>query len=306
MRMVDLSKLDLRPLYLFVQVAEAGSFSKAASTLSIGQPVLSREIKQLEERYGVQLLHRDGRGVSLTEAGTHLIARAKELLQGLDQTEHEISAVRGTPSGRVAIGVPPLFGHVLTYDLIRHFRKDFPQISLLFMEGFTTDFLEWLAKGTVDLAVMYKPPAISTLIAEHLFDDRLYLVGAPGALSAFVGSDIAFRQLAGLPLVMAPHPHRLRSSVETAAKEAGIALSIEVEADGTATILDLVRGGIGLTVLPHSLVEEDARAGFYDVRRLTEPAVTPELYVVTSMQRPVTVATKFILAAIRRRFQPRA
>ena len=71
------NKLDLRPLHLFVQVAEAGSFSKAAATLAVGQPALSREIKELEQRYDVQLLHRNGRGVSLTGAGEQLLAHAK-------------------------------------------------------------------------------------------------------------------------------------------------------------------------------------------------------------------------------------
>src|SRR5882724_5158018 len=177
-----MNKLDLRPLHLFVQVAEAGSFSKAAATLSIGQPALSREIKELEQRYDVQLLHRNGRGVSLTDAGEQLLAHAKGLLRGLQQVENELLTVRGTPSGNVSIGVPPLFGNALNFDLIKTVREKYPKISLLFMEGFTTDFLEWLAKGSVDLAVMYNPPSISTLLVEHLRADRLCLVGMPGDL----------------------------------------------------------------------------------------------------------------------------
>src|SRR5262249_34006459 len=152
------NKLDLRPLHLFVQVAEAGSFSKAAATLAVGQPALSRGIKELEQRYDVQLLHRNGRGVSLTDAGEQLLAHAKGLLRGLAQAEHELLTVRGTPSGHVAIGVPPLFGHVLNFGLIKTVRAQHPKIALTFAEGFTTDFLEWLAKGTIHPAVMYNPP----------------------------------------------------------------------------------------------------------------------------------------------------
>lgn len=297
-----MDKLDLRPLYLFVQVAEVGSFSKAAAALSIGQPALSREIKELEQRFDVQLLHRNGRGVSLTDAGEQLMAHAKGLLRGLQQAEHELSAVRGTPSGSVAIGVPPLFGHVLNFDLIRKIHAEYPKVSLLFVEGFTTDFLEWLAKGSIDLAVMYNPPSISTLLAEHLFDDRLCLVGMPGSLEIRPDSDISFKALAELPLVMAPKPHRLRAAADSAAKEANITLKIEVEATGTATILDLVRGRIGYTILPNSLIREDATSGRLHAWPLTEPKITPQMFLVTSMQRPLTAATKIVIDAIRKRF----
>jgi LysR family transcriptional regulator, nitrogen assimilation regulatory protein len=303
--MTSMDRLNLRPLYLFVQVAEAGSFSKAAAALSMGQPVLSREIKELEQRYDVQLLHRNGRGVSLTDAGEQLMAHAKGLLRGLLQAEHELSAVRGTPAGNVAIGVPPLFGHVLNFDLIRTIHNQHPKISLLFVEGFTTDFLEWLAKGSIDLAVIYNPPSLSTLLAEHLLDDRLCLVGMPGSLEYRPGSEIPFSALATLPLVMAPKPHRLRAAADSAAKEANITLKIDVEATGTATILDLVRGRIGYTILPNSLVREDAMEGRLHAWPLADPKITPQLFLVTSMQRPLTAATRSVIDTIRKRFSAR-
>jgi LysR family transcriptional regulator, nitrogen assimilation regulatory protein len=301
-----MDKLDLRPFYLFVRVAEAGSFSKAAAMLSVGQPELSRTIKELEKRYDVQLLHRNGRGVSLTAAGEQLMAHAQGLLRNLMQVDHELSAVRGAPSGNVTIGVPPLFGHVLNFDLIRRMHTEHPKVSLLFMEGFTTDFLEWLAKGSLDMAVMYNPPSISTLLAEHLLDDRLCLVGVPGSLEFQPGSEIAFKTLATLPLVMPPKPHRLRAAVDSAAKEANVALRIDVEATGTATILDLVRGRIGYTILPQSLIAEDAGDERLHAWPLADPKITPRLFLVTSMQRPVTMATKCAIDNVRKIFGARS
>jgi LysR family nitrogen assimilation transcriptional regulator len=301
-----MDKLDLRPFYLFVRVAEAGSFSKAAAMLSVGQPELSRTIKELEKRYDVQLLHRNGRGVSLTAAGEQLMSHAQAMLRNLMQVDHELSAVRGAPSGNVKIGVPPLFGHVLNFDLIRRMHTEHPKVSLLFMEGFTTDFLEWLAKGSLDMAVIYNPPSISTLLAEHLFDDRLCLVGVPGSLEFQPGSEIAFKTLATLPLVMPPKPHRLRAAVDSAAKEANVALRIDVEATGTATILDLVQGRIGYTILPQSLIAEDAGNERLHTWPLADPKITPRLFLVTSMQRPVTMATKCAIDTVRKIFGARS
>src|SRR5579875_3376434 len=86
---LNASALDLRPLYYFVQVAEVGSFSRAAASLSIGQPMLSRFIKRLEDDLQVQLLHRHGRGVSLTEAGERLFGHAGPILRNLSQAQNE-------------------------------------------------------------------------------------------------------------------------------------------------------------------------------------------------------------------------
>jgi LysR family transcriptional regulator, nitrogen assimilation regulatory protein len=184
-------------------------------------------------------------------------------------------------------------------------HTEHPQVSLPFMEGFTTDFLEWLAKGSLDVAVMYNPPSISTLLAEHLRDDRLCLVGVPGSLEFQPRSEIAFKTLATLPLVMPPKPHRLRAAADSAAKEANITLRIDVEATGTATILDLVRGRIGYTILPQSLIEEDARNEQLHAWPLAEPKITPRLFLVTSMQRPMTTAAKCAIDSIRKIFGAR-
>ena len=101
---------------------------------------------------------------------------------------------------------------------------------------------------------------------------------------------------------MAPKPHRLRAAADSAAREVNITLKIDVEATGTATILDLVRGRIGYTILPNSLIREDAMSGRLHAWPLTEPKITPQLFLVTSMQRPLTVATRVVIDMIRKRF----
>jgi LysR family nitrogen assimilation transcriptional regulator len=138
-----------------------------------------------------------------------------------------------------------------------------------------------------------------------LLDDRLCLVGVPGSLEFQPGSEIAFKTLATLPLVMPPKPHRLRAAVDSAAKEANVALRIDVEATGTATILDLVHGRIGYTILPQSLIAEDAGNERLHAWPLADPKIAPRLFLVTSMQRPVTMATKCAIDNVRKIFGAR-
>ena len=105
---------DLRQLQLFTAVAEFGSLSRAAVALSVSQPVISRQIKALEEELGVELLYRNGRGIVLTEAGKLLENYASAILEQASRATTEIAALRSNPRGTIVIGMPPSVGNWLT------------------------------------------------------------------------------------------------------------------------------------------------------------------------------------------------
>src|SRR6185437_2594010 len=185
---LNASSLDLRPLYYFVQVAESGSFSRASASLSVNQPVLTRFIKRLEDDLQVQLLYRNGRGVSLTEAGDRLYQHAGLILRNLSQAQTEVIALRGAPLGTVTIALPPMLGGVISADLVRRLRADYPLISITLREGFAAETLDWLGSGSVDVGILFNPPHIATLISEHVLDDQIHLVGTAGSIDLVAGS----------------------------------------------------------------------------------------------------------------------
>ena len=296
------SDLNIRPLYYFLHVAEAGSFSKAASLLSKDQPLLSKEIRQLEEQYGVQLFNRTGRGVTLTSEGEALAKHVRVILGAVLAAQEEMQAVKDVVDGTVTIAVPPLLGEVLDIDLVRSFRDRYPNVRLAFQEGFSTDILAWLAEGQVDLAVVYNAPRISTLMVEFLVEDDLWLVGKPDAFDPLPPGDVEPATLATLPLVIAPRPHKLRLLVEDVVHRNGRPLNIVNEVSGTATTLELVSHGLGFTVLPNSLISAARSLAGLDARRLADVKNPPKLYLANAMQRPLTAATRQVMAAIKTRF----
>jgi LysR family nitrogen assimilation transcriptional regulator len=292
------SSLDLRPLYYFVRVAEGGSFSRAAAALSISQPVLSRFIRRLEDDLKLQLLHRNGRGVRLTEAGERLFAHAELILRNLSQAQTEVVALRGAPLGSVQVALPPMLGGVVSAELVRRVRAEYPLVAMALREGFAAETLEWLGAGSIDIGILFNPPPIATLIAEHVLDDRIHLVGAPGSRPAGAGDEVAMRLLHGLPLALPPPPHRLRGLIDDAARAAGITLTVAVEVTGTNTMLELVRKRIGYTVLPSALLHDEIKDGRLESWPIADPAIATRLFVATSMQRPQTLATKVVLKTI--------
>jgi LysR family nitrogen assimilation transcriptional regulator len=295
---LNTASLDLRPLYYFVQVAELGSFSRAAAALSMGQPVVSRFIRRLEDDLQVQLFHRHGRGVQLTEAGERLLEHGKAILRNLSQARTEIIALGGVPVGSVTIAMPPLFGHILAVDLLRRLRSEYLLVSIHIREGYATDTVEWLSTGDVEIGVAYNVPNIATLLIEHILDDQIHLVGAPGSLDVIPGQGVPASRLGDVGLILPPLPHRLRAIIQDAAHQAGAELKVEAEVSGISTLLDLVRARLGYTALPLTLLRGELAEKRLQSWPIVEPSITPRLFLVTSMQRPHTMATRIVLKII--------
>src|SRR5262245_32861818 len=147
--------MDLKQLEYFVHVAEMGSFTRAALFLQVAQPALSRQVRSLEVELRQPLLDRNGRGVTLTEAGKRLLAHARGILQQVQRARDDLEDQRGAATGRLAVALPPSVGRALTGPLVKAFRDELPRASLSIVEGLSNYALEWLVLGRVDCAVVY-------------------------------------------------------------------------------------------------------------------------------------------------------
>ena len=136
--------MDLKQLEYFVRVAEMGSFTKAAMALEVAQPALSRQIRLLEVELRQNLLLRNGRGATPTEAGKLLLEHGRGILHQVARAREELGRVRGALAGRVAIGLPPSLARVLTVPLTRQFRQQLPEASLSITESLSNSMQEWL------------------------------------------------------------------------------------------------------------------------------------------------------------------
>jgi LysR family nitrogen assimilation transcriptional regulator len=149
--------INLKHLESFVRVAELGSFSKAARVLDIAQPALSRQVRQLETDLRETLLLRNGRGVSLTDAGRRLFDHGVEILQRVSQAREDLGAERGAEVGHVTIGLPPSIGRRLTLPLIEGFRQHLPRARLTIVEGLSANIAEWITSGRAHLGCSTTP-----------------------------------------------------------------------------------------------------------------------------------------------------
>jgi LysR family transcriptional regulator, nitrogen assimilation regulatory protein len=287
--------MNLKQLEYFVQVAELGSFSKAALALDIAQPALSRQVRGLETELSQQLFLRNGRGVTLTEAGKRLFDHSVAVMQLLAHAREDLGASRDEPVGRVTIGLPPSMGRQLTVPLIDRFKKQLPAARLAIVEGLSTHIVEWVTTGRIDLGLVYNPEAQPGLEIAPLLHEPLGLVSRaankPKRKRAAL-PPLPMKELPRYPLIVPERVHAMRRLLETQAGLAGIKLDIAWEVSSVPSIIDLVCAGYGHAVLTPSGVAASARAGELAIRRLVDPAPVSVLCLAISAHKRPTPLTQ--------------
>jgi len=296
--------MDLKQLEYFVRVAELGSFTRAAIALDVAQPALSRQVRLLEVELRQNLLTRNGRGATPTEAGKLLLEHGRGILHQVERAREELGRVRGALAGRVAIGLPPSVAKVMAVPLIREFRLRMPDATLSISEGLSVGMQESLAHGRLDIALLYNAVASSDIEVTPLLEEDLFLVQRRGGKAAAPAARaIPLREVAALPLVIPSRPNAIRMLVESEMANLGLRPTIALEIDGVAAILDLVEDGAGSAILSRNAVQTSPRPQAFSMRAIGSPKLRSKLMVAMSSQRPATLTQKAMLDLIRQSAQ---
>ncbi len=280
--------MDLKQLEYFVHVAEFGSFTRAASFLSVVQSALSRQVRALEVELRQPLFERTGRGVKLTEPGKRLLAHGRGILQQVERARLDIESHRGEASGRVVIGLPPSVSRTLTGPLVKAFRERLPNATLSVVEGLSTYVLEWLAIGRVDCAVVYNVTPSAAVDLLPVLDEPLYLVSArvsPGR-GKLLGAPVTLAGVAEHELVIPSRPHSIRMLLESALAGEGCKAKVGLEIESVPAILDLVRHDGLHAVLALNAIKSSGNEAAFRARPIGRPRLVTTLWIATSSQRP--------------------
>jgi LysR family nitrogen assimilation transcriptional regulator len=291
--------MDLKQLEYFRHVAELGSFTRAASFLSVVQPALSRQVRQLEAELGQNLFDRNGRGVVLTDAGTRLLEHTRGILMQVGRARQELEDQRNGDSGHVVLGLPPSLGRSVTVPLVKAFGRLLPNASLATVEGLSAYMLEWLNVGRVDCALVYNAPASPSVDLQPLLDDQLFLIAPLSKPARKARKSITLAELADHPLIIPSRPHSIRMSVENALAGVGRKIKVAHEIECIPAVIDLVRQGHGFGVLPLNAVKSTPWGGQVQVKPILAPILKTSLSIATSAQRPKSPLMRKAIDVIR-------
>jgi LysR family nitrogen assimilation transcriptional regulator len=279
--------MDLKQLEYFISVADLRSFTRASISIDFAQPALSRQVRLLEVELQQNLLRRNGRGVTLTEAGACFLDHARGILHQVERAREAMEQQRrGTLAGKVAVGLPPSLAKRLTVPLSRAFRQRLPHATLSITESLSTAMQGALTTGHLDIALIYNPQPSNEIDSAVIVEEELFLVSAA---TAGVSQDpVSLYDLANMPVVIPTRPNAIRTILDHAMADIGRRPLVAMEIDGVAAILDLVQDGFGHAVLPMNAVLTASDPMAFTARKVVEPVLRSRLALASSSRRPVT------------------
>jgi LysR family transcriptional regulator, hydrogen peroxide-inducible genes activator len=265
---------SLAQLRAFAAVAEYLHFREAAAEIGMSQPALSGAVSALEETLGVQLLERTTRKVLLSPAGERVAARARAVLDAVGDLMEEAEAARAPFTGVLRLGVIPTVAPYLLPAVLRLVHGSYPDLDLQVHEEQTASLLDGLAHGRLDLLLLAVPLGVPQIAELPLFDEDFVLV-APKEHWLGGRGDIPRQALKELDLLLLDQGHCLRDQALDICREAGReeGAPVTTSAAGLSTLVQLVAGGLGVTLLPRTALRvETARNDQLTTGYFADPA----------------------------------
>ena len=301
-------ELELRLLWYFLAVADELSFSRAAVRVGIAQPPLSQQIQKLEAILGCALFDRGGRRVQLTTAGALLVTEARRLLADANHAAELLRRAGRGETGSLTIGFLPSTLFSPLPAAVRRFHDRFPGVGVRLRELFSSDGLDRVRAGTVDMAILREPaPAADIVALPVLVEPFVAVVPADHRFSK--RRAIAAALLRDEPFVLFPRESVpvLHTQVLGLCRAAGFEPRVVQEVDAWHTIISLVEAGIGVSLIPASF--EGRRTGALAYVPLTGPQVhttTMACVRATGRARPTDAFLDVLRATCRTSGPPRA
>lgn len=339
-------RLDLHQLRAFVAAAETGSISAAAARVGLSQPSLSQHIKKLENAIGAQLFDRVARGVVPTDAGSALLPRAQHILAEVHAAAAAVHDDITKGLGKLRLGAIPTIAPYLLPPVVADLKHRYPHAELAIKEDFTERLIDQIDAHELDVAILSTPIDHDRIELRIIGDEPLLLV-APAEqhnykpntntnttsnastnkharktaakqsktsqraeLLASVNLDkITLGELRSLPRVSLHEMHCLGRQIDGFCEQRLSQSTVVCKATQLTTVLELVRLGMGVSIVPAMAAHADNTGSRRYLAIGTSPALRRNIAIATRKGRtPSALTLAFIesaIAAIRNPQQPR-
>lgn len=285
--------METRHLEIYVALVDEGSFSKAAQKFYISQPALSQQISRLEKELGAKLIDRGARQLTQTAVGKRFYVECKKLLACALDIEQLFSDGQHGRLGRVRLGLAPSLRYGRMPSIVKKFTDAHPNVEAnLFFEP-TSQLVEMLECGQIDLAIMLTEPELDGLTSKLLFSDR-YVVVVTDDHPLANEKKVSFRQLRGerlisIPRMNAPENH---DAIVAGCLQAGFSPRGPVVSGSYIDHVSLTSAGAGLSFIPSSMAKLEMDNILY--KELVEPMVFADVTICWYPERTDFVIEAFL------------
>jgi len=256
---------SLRQLRYLVELADRLNFRQAAEACFVTQSTLSAGIKELETVMGVQLVERDTRQVRVTAVGEAVVTRARQLLASAQDLMTLAKGAAEPLSGLLGLGVIPTIAPFLLPALLPQLRRLYPRLRLHLREDLTERLLERLRGGQLDMALIALPYETGDLLVRKLFVDDFWFVAREDDPQASAAT-VPVSQLDPDKILLLEEGHCLRDHAIAACK-ARAPNQPGIEATSLNTLVQMIEGGMGVTLLPEMTLNGGILKGTHLISR---------------------------------------
>ncbi|WP_394824154.1 LysR family transcriptional regulator [Pendulispora albinea] len=249
--------MDESELRAFTALAREQRFTRAARSLGVSQPTLSRLVQRLEKQLGAKLVVRAPQGVVLTDAGERFLSHAERALASIDSGIAEVSELAGEPRGEVKLGALPTINAYVLPPVVAAFHKAHPAVKLIVHEGFSSTLEAKVVRGELDLAIVQHPPKSEEVSALFLWSEAHWLAVPPNHRLAGSKKPIALQALIDEHFVVIPGMPGMRKMEEICAA-AGKRPQIALETENLESVRRMIEAGLGISLVP-ALMARDKR-----------------------------------------------
>lgn len=262
-----------RQLSFLTALADTGSFSRAAEVCNVTQPTLSAGIKELELTLGVTLAERQARGARLTHAGEQAAASARKLLADAHDLVRTAQHGGKLFTGPFTLGAIPTIAPFVLPGAARQLNETYPDLKLYLTEDKTDRLLDQLHARTIDAALIALPWPANGIDVLPLLDDE-FLFAAPKTHPLAGKNGIAPEDLADEDILLLEDGHCLRDHALSICKLQTGEHAKQVAATSLGTLVNMVAGGLGVSLLPRLATEHGLQVSDdVAVRAFTEPVI---------------------------------
>ena len=253
--------MEIRQLRAFAAIAEAKTFTAGARHVNVTQAAISMQIRQLEDELGVPIFTRTPRRVILTEAGEHLLERARAILREHDSAVAEIAELAGAEYGRLRIGsASAMFTTQQLPSIMQKLREKYANAELAVSSGTSHKLVDKIMHGEIDVAFVSLPVDNSNITTDRLFTDEIVAIAHPShplAKEKFISP----AALAGEKLILGERGGNTRRMIDEFFAAANVRPNIVMELSRQEAINQMVEANLGVGIAGAKAVAREIREG---------------------------------------------
>lgn len=288
--------MTLKHMRIYLIVYRLGNITKAAESLSMTQPAVSRAIKEMENYYGVKFFERINQKLYRTEVGQKFYAYALHIIDSFEQMENDIR--HWDEAGVIKVGTSITVGNVLLPKVLVHFRQQYPGIRVKAVISNGENLKKALLNNQIDFALVEGNVYDEQLRKEKVASDRLTLILPPDD-TRMRKKNLFLEELQNDSFILREKGSMGRILVDSVFEMHGICVEPSIESASTQAIIRLVHEGLGISFLPQQLVQDAVKRGIVCAREVSDELFVTPYYLLWHKQKFFTHSAKLLMENFR-------